>query len=164
MCVIRPSETSSRRTGFISVLATLKVRAEFLAVRGGTKASVPSCLVEARARIQASNAGPLANGPRFGFTITKKLGNAVTRNRIRRRLKAALSQLATANAEPGYDYVVVARSAAFDRPFADIVADLTRALAIVHGRAQQKSSARPESRNKPRPAARDKPDPGKRQP
>lgn len=64
--------------------------------------------------------------------MTKKIGNAVTRNRIRRRLKAALTELAPALAQPGFDYVVVARPVAFSRPYADIVGDLTRAFAIIH--------------------------------
>jgi ribonuclease P protein component len=76
---------------------------------------------------------PLLEGPRFGFTVTKKLGNAVTRNRIRRRLKAALTELAPTLAKPGFDYVVVARTVAFSRAYADIITDLTRAFAILHG-------------------------------
>ena len=71
---------------------------------------------------------------RFGFTITKKLGNAVTRNRIRRRLKAAFRTVAPDHAKPGFDYVVVARGAAFDRPFAALVADLEKALDALHRR------------------------------
>jgi ribonuclease P protein component len=113
-------------------ITTLRVRAEFLAVRGGTRASLPACLIEAKKRPLKPTAVTSPDGPRFGFTVTKKLGNAVTRNRIRRRLKAALTELAPALAQPGFDYVVVARPVAFSRPYADIVADLTRAFAILH--------------------------------
>lgn len=67
-------------------------------------------------------------GPRFGFTVTKKLGNAVVRNRIRRRLKAAVTAVAPDLAVDGHDYVLVARKAALDRPFTDILADLRQAL------------------------------------
>lgn len=84
----------------------------------------------------------IAAGPRFGFTVTKKLGNAVTRNRIRRRLKAAITQLCGAHAMLGYDYVVVARSAAFDRPYSDIVADLTKAFTILHSSGPSKALQR----------------------
>jgi ribonuclease P protein component len=118
------------------------VRAEFLAVRGGTRASVPACLIEARKRSIAADTTGDDRAPRFGFTVTKKLGNAVTRNRIRRRLKAAISQLAAGHAQPGFDYVVVARSASFDRAYPDIVADLNRAFAILHGGAAQMSGSR----------------------
>jgi ribonuclease P protein component len=96
---------------------------------------VPACLIEVRKRhafLVGTTPGELG-GPRFGFTITKKLGNAVTRNRIRRRLKAAIAQLAPLQAQPGFDYVVVARHAAFDRPYPDIIADLHKAFAILHG-------------------------------
>ncbi len=81
--------------------------------------------------------------PRFGFTVTKKLGNAVTRNRIRRRLKAAISELAPIGARAGFDYVVVARAAAFDRPYPDIIADIARAFAILHGGGKPLSSSTP---------------------
>lgn len=111
------------------------------------RASVPACLIEARKRPLLTSQPSTSDGPRFGFTITKKLGNAVTRNRIRRRLKAAISQLAPHKAQAGYDYVVVARSAALDRPFGDIVADLTKAFAIVHSRG----TAKPIHRSKNHP-------------
>lgn len=70
--------------------------------------------------------------PRFGFTVTKKLGNAVRRNRIRRRLKSAVATLVSSHGVAGYDYVIVARAAAFDRPYGDLLADLTSALSRVH--------------------------------
>ncbi len=121
-------------------LQTLKSRKEFLAVRGGARASVPVCLLEARKRRPGAL---LSEGPRFGFTITKKLGNAVTRNRIRRRLKAALTALESEFAAEGFDYVIVARQAAFNRPFADLQNDLRRALELVHN---PDASKRPASR------------------
>ena len=122
----------------ILALTTLKSRNEFLAVRGGARASVPVCLLEARKR--KPGAIPF-EGPRFGFTITKKLGNAVTRNRIRRRLKAALTSLESDFATDGFDYVVVARQAAFNRPFADLMGDLRRALELVHNPASARGPA-----------------------
>jgi ribonuclease P protein component len=72
------------------------------------------------------------SAPRFGFTVTKKLGNAVVRNRIRRRLKAALSLAIPGRAHPGFDYVVVARPAAASQPFPDMVKELELAFARVH--------------------------------
>lgn len=109
-------------------------------MRGGSRASVPSCLIEARKRRTETGAN---TGPRFGFTVTKKLGNAVTRNRIRRRLRAAIGQLATKLAEDGFDYVIVARKTAFDRPYADVIADISRAFAIVHSPTASKPAKRP---------------------
>ena len=87
------------------------------------------CLIEARRR---KDDAPAFKGARFGFTVTKKLGNAVTRNRIRRRLKSAVSALSPTCAADGFDYVVVARAAALDRPYADMLADLTRAFSQLH--------------------------------
>lgn len=125
-----------RRGLMLLALQTLKSRSEFLAVRGGTRASVPVCLLEARMRKPGA---VCIVGARFGFTITKKLGNAVTRNRIRRRLKAAFTTLVdNQHAMEGFDYVVVARSAAFERPFADLLNDLRRALDLVHNPAPSK--------------------------
>lgn len=65
---------------------------------------------------------------RLGFTVTKKLGNAVIRNRIRRRLREAARQLLPLHGRPGYDYVFIARAAAHDRPYAQLLDDIRRAL------------------------------------
>jgi ribonuclease P protein component len=114
------------------VLPTLKSRAEFLAVRRGRRASVPAFLIEMRERPPSPKHG---SGARFGFTITKKLGNAVTRNRIRRRLKAAFAAAAD-GAKASCDYVVVARRAALDRPYGLLLADIERAFAALHRNAK----------------------------
>lgn len=111
-------------------LVTLKTRAEFLAVRGGARCATSAFVLEAKPRLAAS--GPAKAGPRFGFTITKKIGNAVVRNRIRRRLKAALTPLTGALAVPAHDYVLIVRQPAFDIPFAVLQKDLERALQRVH--------------------------------
>jgi ribonuclease P protein component len=71
-------------------------------------------------------------GPRFGFTITKKIGSAVTRNRIRRRLKAAFAARAKGANLGACDYVIVARHAAVDRRFDLLLDDVGRALAALH--------------------------------
>lgn len=113
----------------IPAFQTIKSRRDFLAVRGGIRASTTSFLIEAKRRpLLGSSETPDAGAARFGFTVTKKLGSAVRRNRIRRRLKAAVAELAASHGMPGFDYVVVARSAAFDRPYADLLADLNVAL------------------------------------
>jgi ribonuclease P protein component len=80
-----------------------------------------------RARSTVPKAG---DGPHFGFTVTKKLGNAITRNRIRRRLKAAFASGAD-QAQSSCDYVIVARRAALDRPYAQLLEDVARALAAL---------------------------------
>jgi ribonuclease P protein component len=108
---------------------------------------VPSCLIETRRRRNGQLGRKAKAGARFGFTVTKKLGNAVKRNRIRRRLKAAIAEIAQTMARSDHDYVVVVRAAAFDRPFADIRADLLKAFEIL-GRSAHKTS--PIEKNSPR--------------
>jgi len=104
-------------------IATLKRRAEFLRVRGGRRWSSPAFVIEMRSR-----EGEAGTEARFGFTATKKLGNAVTRNRIRRRLKEAVRAVAPGRAKDNCDYVLIAREAAASQPFAALERDLIAAL------------------------------------
>ncbi len=69
--------------------------------------------------------------PRIGFTVTRKVGNAVVRNRIRRRLRAAIQVAEPLEAKADCDYVLMARREALTRPFADLVDDLRRAFRAV---------------------------------
>ena len=108
-------------------VVTLKKRAEFQRVRGGAKWSGPGFLLDARLR----PAGFGGAGARFGFTITKKIGGAVERNRIRRRFREALRRLPAAALKADIDYVVVARRAALDMDFASLERDLAGAVAKV---------------------------------
>jgi ribonuclease P protein component len=112
----------------VTAIGRLKTRAEFLHVREGARFAAPSLVLQARARADTGASG----GARFGFTATKALGGAVERNRARRRLKAAVRQVAEAHAVEGYDYVLIARSGTVKRPFAELTMDLERALTKVH--------------------------------
>ncbi len=113
-------------------LTTLKKRAEFLRVRGGLRWSTPALVVEAKPRREpAAGYSGEANGSRFGFTVSKKVGKAVVRNRVRRRLMAAARELLPLT-RAEFDYVVIARPPAIERPYADLKADLALALARVH--------------------------------
>lgn len=120
-------------------LRTLRTSAEFRRVRGGARSATDAFVVEGKARagtrgaaaseaVNPSETGTVGEAARFGFTVTKKLGGAVVRNRIRRRLKAAVRALDAGAAEPGHDYVIVARAAALDQPFAALAADVARAV------------------------------------
>lgn len=108
-------------------LDTLKKRGDFLRIRGGARWSGPSFVLETRARDEHDG-----GGPRFGFTITRKIGGAVDRNRIRRRLKAAVAAIAPAGARPGHDYVLVARTPALTQPFDALKKELEDAFHRVH--------------------------------
>ena len=65
---------------------------------------------------------------RLGFTASRKVGGAVERNRARRRLRAAAAAVMPRHATPGADYVLIARGATVNRPFAELMADLETAL------------------------------------
>lgn len=136
-------------------LATLVKRTEFQRVRGGGRAQTSAFVLEGKARPPVKTTatpGELPQptltttptGARFGFTITKKVGNAVVRNRMRRRLKAVFTALLGTHADPTYDYVVVARPPAFDQDFQQLTADARGALDRVHGR----KPARPDDRGR----------------
>jgi ribonuclease P protein component len=136
-------------------LETLKVRAEFQRIRGGTRVSMPTFLIEAKMREAprdrvdepvtsvARKRETAGSGPRFGFTITKKIGGAVQRNRMRRRLKDAVGRLQSEFAKPGYDYVIVARGRSLDCPFDALVADVRSALVRVHRTGSASRSTSP---------------------
>jgi ribonuclease P protein component len=105
----------------------LKQRADFLAAAAGAK--VPSAAFV----LQALERGDTAP-PRFGFTVSKKVGNAVVRSRVRRRLREVVRLAAALPAQAGHDYVLIGRRAALALPFLQMTADFTGALKRVHKR------------------------------
>jgi ribonuclease P protein component len=105
----------------------LKRRAAFRAVAAGRRTTRPGFVLQALSRSGESGDRP----PRFGITVTRKIGNAVVRNRVRRRLREALRAAAPAHARAGTDYVVVARGAALTLPFDRLVTDLTSGFAAL---------------------------------
>lgn len=78
---------------------------------------------------------------RVGYTVTRKVGNAVTRNRAKRRLRAAANAILPRYGLPGRDYVVIGRAGTLTRPFTLLLSDLEKALAKVHGRAHLSPAA-----------------------
>jgi ribonuclease P protein component len=117
-------------------LTTLKKRSEFLRIRGGARCPSPSFVLETKPRAElVATPGP----PRFGFTVTKAIGGAVERNRIRRRLKAAGTALAPSCARAGHDYVLIARKSALEIPFDALKKDLERAFHRVHHASADKA-------------------------
>lgn len=120
-------------------VVTLKKRPEFQRIRGGIRVSTQAFLLEAKARAPVASCRtetttlvPDTGAPRFGLTITKKIGGAVQRNKIRRRLKDAIRRLQAEHAKPGFDYVIVARGPSLDCPFAALMADVATALTRAH--------------------------------
>jgi ribonuclease P protein component len=109
------------------VLETLKTRPEFLRAASARRQGAGSFLVQARDR------GDGLARVQVGITASKKIGNAVARNRAKRRLRALARQVLPALAQPGWDYVLVARpGVTITRLFADLVQDLEAALRQIH--------------------------------
>lgn len=103
-------------------MVTLKKRRDFLALRNAPKTGTPAFLLAGHANTSAGET------TRVGLTVTKKLGGAVARNRIRRRLRAAVREVFPIAAQPGMDYVLIARGAAATRDYAALLDDMKRAL------------------------------------
>jgi ribonuclease P protein component len=78
---------------------------------------------------------------RIGFTASRKVGGAVQRNRAKRRLRAAAAATLPLLAREGHDYVLIARTATLSRRFAELIRDLSKALAAAHAAMDQGHSA-----------------------
>ena len=105
----------------------LKSRRQFLKVAAAGRKWVTPGLV-----LQARRADPDDNEPtvdmRVGFTVSRKVGGAVVRNRVRRRLRAVADRVMPYRALSAHEYVVIGRKAAAGRPFAMLVRDLEASL------------------------------------
>ncbi|MGO9004434.1 MAG: ribonuclease P protein component [Beijerinckiaceae bacterium] len=108
-------------------------RSDFLDAAKGKRFHSRSFSLQAvRRRRELPGEDQAAAAPRFGFTVTKRIGGAVVRNRIRRRLKEALRLVPDLPERPGYDYVIVARPAALGQSFSALQDELTQAVAGIH--------------------------------
>jgi ribonuclease P protein component len=99
----------------------IRKRADFLATQRGEKRRGRLFLLEVRDRGDG-------DVPRLGLTVTKKTGNAVVRNRIRRRLKEAVRVHAAGDMAAGKDYVIVGRREILAAPFEALKAELSRRI------------------------------------
>lgn len=132
------------RTTGATPLPRLLRRADFLRAARGVKAALPGLVLQVRRRTPDENAGDAR--PRVGYTASRKVGNAVLRNRARRRLRAAAADVLSARAEQGCDYVLIARAATADRPYDALLADLGKALdrtATARARTEAAQERRP---------------------
>lgn len=113
-------------------LNRLRKRADFLRAQKGVRQVRPAVTLEL-----CQSPEPAA-GPRVGFTATKKLGNAVIRNRAKRRLRAAAQALLPLYGLAGHDYVLVARAGTLTREYTGLLDDLKAALSQAHERLGRK--------------------------
>jgi ribonuclease P protein component len=136
----------------------LKRRREFLEVaRAGRKWAAPGLVLQVldrhamptgktedrtKSRQQVNGASTAdEKSIRVGFTVSRKVGGAVVRNRARRRLRAAVEKVMPTHAAPGRDYVVIGRGRTNTRPFPDLVGDLEAALRKLNAWQEAASTA-----------------------
>jgi ribonuclease P protein component len=140
--------------GAHSGVLRLKKRADFVAVAKGRRQHQKNFVLQARERDldpRGRNVAPpegdmnpdAADSPRLGFTVTKKVGNSVVRNRIRRRLREAARLAEGAAFAAGCDYVLVARREALSASFDELRGDLAHALKKIHRAGQGRPPAAP---------------------
>jgi ribonuclease P protein component len=108
---------------------TVLKRRDFLAANRARKTATPGFVLQARVREHDAWPGTV----RVGFTCSKKVGNAVARNRAKRRLRAVAQEVIGRMGRPGWDYILIGRKdGTATRPFADLQDDLEKALQRMH--------------------------------
>lgn len=156
-------------------LRRLRKRPEFLRVAGARQSWVtPGLILQVRRRdatgqapgqimnqtepisadraAQGAQGGPAQEAAEqdrsigIGFTASRKVGNAIARNRARRRLRAVAAEVLPLEGRPGHDYVLIARGGTLTRPYIELAGDLRTAL----GRLASGGGARTGSRRRPK--------------
>jgi ribonuclease P protein component len=115
--------TSCSRPQKAQRLTTLRKRRDFLAANASRRLATPGFVLLIRDREDESIE------KRVGFTVTKKIGNAIVRNRLKRRLRALAYGLIPERGRPGCDHVLIGRAGGVERTFAKLRAELEQALA-----------------------------------
>src|SRR5207248_5543102 len=103
-------------------LGTIKKRADFLAANGGRRVSTPGFVLLVRDRQDADPA------MRVGFTVTKKIGGAVVRNRMKRRFRELAREIVPVKGVAGSDHVMIGRAKGMERDFSLLRSELESAL------------------------------------
>ena len=129
-----------RRAGAIGRLTK---RPDFLAAASGRRFHTERMSVQGRLR------GEDGQGLRFGLTVTKKVGHATERNRIKRRLRAAVQEAASGHEATNVDVVVIGRRDILTADYPVLVEDLRRALKIVTKPQVQRDGRSPTGRTRP---------------
>ncbi len=124
-------------------LATLTKRADFLAANSGLRNARAGFVLLTR-----PNGG---QGMRFGITVTKKIGNAVVRNRMKRRFRELLRAALPVQGLPDHDHVLIGRAGGIERDFHTMAEELGKALERAReGRGDPSGGRRPRKGNRKR--------------
>lgn len=122
-----PVSVESTTPAPVAQIDWLKTRSDYVAVNAGRRAHCPGFVLLGRDR---GDSAP----PRVGITASRKVGNAVTRNRAKRRLRALAREVVPVAGQRGWDYVLIARAGeTVSRGFSELASDLRRTLAGLHG-------------------------------
>jgi ribonuclease P protein component len=105
----------------------IKKRSDFLAANRGKRYATPGFVLLVKDRQDESSE------IRLGITITKKVGNAVVRNRMRRRLRALAQEMLGHNGQPGADHILIGRDSGIERDFGALRSDMIKALGKLCG-------------------------------
>jgi ribonuclease P protein component len=108
-------------------LVTIKKRADFLAANGGRRVPTPGFILLVRDREDEDPA------MRVGFTVTRKIGGAIVRNRMKRRLRALAREVVPSKGFDGSDHVMIGRAKGVERDFAMLRSELAGALDRLRG-------------------------------
>jgi len=130
------------------MITRLTRRAEFLKAARAPYQARTAVVVQARKRAEDESEYTDDTAIRTGFTATKKVGNAVVRNRAKRRLREAARLLLPEHGLPGHDYVFIARSGTLERPWAGLLDDVKAALVRL-ARPQPAANSRPDKAHSP---------------
>ena len=116
------------KTTLAAQLGKLRMRSDYLATAKAKRVSTTGFVLQARKRVETS-----APDPRYGITCSKKVGNAVARNRAKRRLRALANSVLPLLGRDGWDYVLIGRAqATVNQPFDMLLENLRFALKKLH--------------------------------
>jgi ribonuclease P protein component len=125
------------------MISVLTKRADFLAANAGLRNARAGFVLLTR-----PNGG---QGIRYGITVTKKIGNAVVRNRMKRRFRELLRAALPAHGLPDHDHVLIGRAGGIERDFHRMADELAQSLArAADGKSDPPFGKRPRRGNKAR--------------